>query len=264
MEIETVSLSVLRVTEQTREKVKDVVATELPVTIFLNELEMVTLLCSPTNLKYLAVGFLLSEGLIHGKDDVRDIVVDSQRGIVRVQTAVDKKPTDALSFKRLITSGGGKGGSYYSIADVQGKVKLESKTRISPLEVFALVKAFQYHCRIYRTTGGVHSAALCDKKNILVFSEDIGRHNAIDKIFGECILKDIPTEDRIVLTSGRVSSEVLLKVSKRNIPVLISKSAPTSLGVKLAESLGMTLVGFVRGKRMNIYTNDWRIVADGE
>ena len=89
--------------------------------------------------------------------------------------------------------------------------------------------------------------------------EDIGRHNAIDKIFGECMMEDIPTEDRIVVTSGRVSSEILLKVSRRNIPIIISKSAPTNLGVRLANEMGITLLGFARGKRVNAYTNDWRI-----
>ncbi|MCK5434113.1 MAG: formate dehydrogenase accessory sulfurtransferase FdhD, partial [Dehalococcoidales bacterium] len=109
---------------------------------------------------------------------------------------------------------------------------------------------------------GVHSAALCDTKNIILFSEDIGRHNAIDKIFGECMLTDLPTEDRLIITSGRISSEILFKVAKRNIPILISKSAPTNLGVKLAADFGITLIGFARGKRMNVYTDSWRVVAE--
>jgi FdhD protein len=131
-------------------------------------------------------------------------------------------------------------------------------------DVFTLVSDFQHHSQIYKDTGGVHSAAMCDTKSLLVFNEDIGRHNAIDKIFGECILKDIPTDGRIIITSGRISSEILLKVAKRNVPIIISKSAPTDLGVKLANDLGVTLLGFVRGKRINAYTNNWRIVRDGK
>jgi FdhD protein len=99
---------------------------------------------------------------------------------------------------------------------------------------------------------------------MLVFSEDIGRHNAIDKIFGKCLLEDIPTDDRIVITSGRISSEVLHKVAKRGIPILISISAPTNLGVRIAANLGVTLISSVRGKRMNVCTNDWRIKTDGK
>jgi FdhD protein len=110
----------------------------------------------------------------------------------------------------------------------------------------------------------VHSAALCDTKSILVFSEDIGRHNAIDKVFGECLLKDIPIHDRLLVTSGRVSSEILSKAAKRRIPLLISKSAPTNLGVQLANEVGITLIGFVREKRMNVYTHRWRVLSRGK
>ena len=183
---------------------------------------------------------------------------------MRVETEEDKEFANELIFKRLITSGCGRGASFYSAADVQGQVKVESQIGISPLEVFTLLKEFHHRSQIYRTTGGVHSAALCDAKSILVFNEDIGRHNAIDKIFGECIFRDIPTDDRIIITSGRISSEILLKVAKRNIPLLISKSAPTDLGVRLANDLGVTLIGFVRGERMNVYTNGWRVVTDGK
>jgi len=180
-----------------------------------------------------------------------------------VETEAENKQAGETVFKRLITSGCGRGTSFYSAADVEGQVKVESQTKISALDVFELVAEFQHRSQIFKTTGGVHSAALCDTKSILIFSEDIGRHNAIDKIFGECILKDIPTGDRILVTSGRVSSEILLKAAKRNIPLLISKSAPTDLGVKLANDLGVTLIGFVRGKRMNVYANDWRVVSHG-
>jgi len=248
-----------RVTEEGKKATEDLVIKELPLTIILNNRELVTLLCSPTDLKYLAIGFLFSEGLLSSKDEIEKITVDDRRGVVRVETEEAKESASEFLFKRLITSGCGRGASFYNAADVQGQVKVESQIGISALEVFALVKEFQYRSQIYRTTGGVHSAALCDNKGILIFSEDIGRHNAIDKIFGQCVLKDIPTDDRIIITSGRISSEILLKVAKRNIPVLISKSAPTNLGVRLANDLGITLVGFARGKRMNVYAHDWRI-----
>jgi len=260
-EMEKVPIS--RLTEAGKSSANDVVVREFPLTIVVNNQELVTLLCSPKNLDYLAVGFLSSEGLLKNKDDIKKITIDDRRGAVRVETEAENKQAGELLFKRLITSGCGRGASFYSAADVGRQVKVESQVRISPLEVFELVSEFQHRSQIFRTTGGVHSAALCDAKNILVFSEDIGRHNAIDKIFGECILNDIPTGDRIIVTSGRVSSEILLKAANRNIPLLISKSAPTDLGVRLANDLGVTLIGFVRGKRMNVYSNDWRVVDHG-
>jgi FdhD protein len=118
---------------------------------------------------------------------------------------------------------------------------------------------FIRHSTIFEATGGVHAAALCDRQDVIVFQEDIGRNNAIDKMFGKCIMENIPVEERIVVISCRISSEILLKIARRKIPVVISKSPPTDYGVKLADEMGITLLGFVRGKRMNAYTHDWRI-----
>ena len=252
-----------RVTKEGKQDSEDVVTTELPLTIMVNNKELTTLLCSPTDLKYLTIGFLASEGLIKGKAEIKKITVDEKRGVARVEAVEDKELAPDVS-KRLITSGCGGGVSFRSAADIQEQSKVESETTISNIEVFTLVREFQHRSQVFKATGGVHSAALCDTKNILVFNEDIGRHNAIDKIFGECMLTDIPTDDRIIITSGRVSSEILLKVAKRNIPILISKSAPTNLGVRLAHDLGVTLIGFVRGERMNVYASGWRVTTNGK
>jgi len=246
---------VLRVTEGSRTNIEEVIAKEFSLTIIINNRDLVTLLCSPANLEYLAVGFLSSEGLIKGKDEIKKIMLDEERGVIRVETEEDRDFAG-----RLITSGGGRGAAYYSSVDAPSQIK--AKTEISANKVIALVEDFQQRSPIYRATGGVHSAALCDKDNILVFRDDIGRHNAIDKIFGECLLKDISTAERIVITSGRVSSEILLKVAKRSIPIIISISAPTDLAVRLATDLRVTLIGFVRGGRMNVYTESWRVVAE--
>ncbi|MDP2729495.1 MAG: formate dehydrogenase accessory sulfurtransferase FdhD [Dehalococcoidales bacterium] len=264
MESEIERIPILRLTEESRSSLDDVVARESPLTIILNNQELVTLLCSPKDLDYLAVGFLFSEGLLESKEEVKKITVDEQRGIARIETGEDKALANELIFKRFITSGCGRGASFYSAADTQKQTRVESGMKISTGEILSLVRDFQHHSEVYRATGGVHSAALCDNRNILVFKEDIGRHNAIDKIFGECLLKDIPTGERVIITSGRISSEILLKVARRSIPVIVSKSAPTNLGVKLANDLGITLLGFARGKRLNAYTYDWRIVNDGK
>ncbi len=251
-----------RVAREDKQDTEGIVIRELPLTIILNNRELVTLLCSPTDLKYLAIGFLASEGFLKSKDEINRIIVDDRRGVVRVETKEDKELASELIFKRLITSGCGRGASFYSATDTASQ-KVDSQMKISAHEVFALAHEFQHSSQLYLATHGVHSSALCDTKNILVFSEDIGRHNAIDKIIGECFLKDIPTEDRLIITSGRISSEILHKVAKRGIPVLISKSVPTNLGIRFANDLGITLIGFVRGKRMNVYANDWRVVTDG-
>ncbi len=253
--------SIQRVTEKGRDSVEDMIIREIPLTIFLNSQELVTLLCTPGDLKYLAIGFLYSEGLIKDKGEIEKVVLDGEKGIIWVETNEDKEGIKELTFKRLITSGCGKGATFYNVVDATGCKKVQSKLKISPQEIFDLVNEMQHQSRLYRATGGVHSAALCNNRNVLIFSEDIGRHNAIDKIFGECLLKDIQINNRIIITSGRVSSEILFKIARRNIPIIISISAPTNLAVKLANKLKITLIGFARGKRLNIYTNDWRVTA---
>lgn len=238
---------------------KDMVAAEHTLTITLDKEDLVTLLCSPEKLECLAVGFLCSEGLIKGKGDIREIVLDEKKGLIEITTEGRVHLPDDTVSQRSIGSSGGRGISFHA----SDQHKIESKRTISPSEIFILVEKFLHQSKVYAATGGVHSAALCDTRHILVFSEDIGRHNAIDKVFGECMLKGIPTDDHIVVTSGRVSSEIMHKVVKRNIPILISKSAPTDRGVELAKDLGITLVGFVREGRMNLYTHAGRVVSDG-
>jgi len=256
------TFKIKRFTKTSKQDIEATVVKERPLTIILNNQELVTLLCSPSELKYLAIGFLSSEGLVKGKDDIKKVLVDDRRGIVRVETEDEQEFADELIFKRFITSGCGRGATFYNAADVQGEIKVESQTEISVTEILALTKEFLRHSQMYKETGGVHSAALCNPASILVFADDIGRHNAIDKIFGQCLLEDIPADEHIIISTGRISSEMLLKVAKKNIPIVISKSAPTALGVRLADELGITLIGFVRGQRMNVYTNDWRIETD--
>jgi FdhD protein len=238
-------LTIERITREGRQEVGDFVTEEMPLTIILNNQELVTLLCSPRDLNYLAVGFLVSEGLLRGKEEIKSVLVDNRRGVARVETTGEKVDAGELMFKRLITSGCGRGASFSRAADAREVVKVTSESQISAAEVFNLTRVFQQRSQVYRSTGGVHSAALCDNKNILAFHEDIGRHNAVDKVFGQAILEGIATGDRALLTSGRISSEILLKVAKRRVPILISKSAPTNAGVSLARDMGITLVGFV-------------------
>ena len=249
-----------QLTPKGRRRIEETVAREFPVTLVLNNQELVTLLCSPKNLDDLAVGYLFSEGLLKSKDEIKKLMVDDQRGVVRLNTVVAQEIAQDALFKRVIASGGGIGFSSYGAA-VAASQKVKSETKISTDEVCALVNEFQYCSGVYLATHGVHSAALAKGKRILVFSEDIGRHNAIDKTFGRCLLGSIPTNDKVLMTSGRVSSEMLLKVAKRGTPIIVSISVPTNLGVKLAADLGVTLIGSLKGgRRMNVYANDWRVV----
>lgn len=259
MDERTEYFPVVQIIKNVKEVKTDVVVRELPLTIFLNNKELVTLLCTPENLKDLAVGFLYSEGILQSKEEIDKMALDRQKGIIWIEVKGDKDFVKKLMFKRLIPSGCGQGATFYKVADATSCKEVDSDLRISSQSALNLAKKMQQQSQLYKATGGVHSAALCDKKNLSIFSEDIGRHNAIDKIFGRCLLEGIQTDDKIILTSGRISSEILLKVAKRNIPIIISRSAPTNLAIKLANKLRVTLIGFARGRRINIYANDFRI-----
>ena len=252
---------IIRINDEGTSKVEDRVVEEFSLAIVLNDHELVRLLCSPENLDFLAVGFLFSEGLIKTREDIKEINLEEEKGIIRMKTRDSGKPDKNIFSNRFIGSSGARGVPFEN--NLQWEVGTGSQTRISPREVFTLMDEFIRCSEIFKETGGVHSAALCDKESIIIFHEDIGRHNAIDKVFGESILKDMYTDDLIMITSGRVSSEIVLKVAKKNIPLLISKSAPTNKGVELAHDFCITLLGFVRGRRMNVYTHNRRIAYNG-
>lgn len=240
--------------------VEEPVARESWITIILNNRELVTLLCSPADLKYLAVGFLFSEGLIKSKDEIKQVLVDDQRGTVRVNTVEDKELASDFLFKRLITSGCGGNASFYRSVDAVSE-KVESQVAVSPEEITSMVSKFQHSSESYLKTHGIHSAVLSDGKDFLAFGEDIGRHNAVDKVLGKCLLGNISTHDRILVISGRVSSEILHKAAKASIPVIASISVPTDLGIMISAELGITLIGSVKGKRFKVYANELRVVS---
>jgi FdhD protein len=237
------------------------VAREFPLTIILNGQELVTLLCTPVEMKCLAVGYLASEGLITEKGEIKRILLDADKGVVRIDTKQPVELEQNTPFKRLITSGCGRGASLYTASDVNIS-KIESDMFISPEEIINLVDKFQHHSELYAVTHGVHSAALCDKSGIAVFFEDVGRHNAFDKIFGKCLLETIPLENKIVITSGRMSSDSIYKVAKRGIPVLVSVASPTDLALRIADDLGITLVGRVTRNKIDVYTHTERIFVN--
>jgi FdhD protein len=232
---------------------------EVPLTIFLNSKEVVTLLCIGNHLKELALGFLHSEGMLNSVDEIKSIKLDEEKGIVEIATHRPNPMAEKLFMKRTITSGCGKGSSFYNVMDSIKCKKIDSQIHISALQVLNLMKELHRLSDLYRNTGGVHNSALAVPDRILIFREDIGRHNAVDKINGECLLKGIKKEDKILLTTGRVTSEILIKTGKMGIPILLSRSAVTDLAVSMAQEIGITTVGYVRGARFTIYAHPERI-----
>jgi FdhD protein len=245
---------ILKVSGSGIEGVVDEVASELPVRLVLNGEALVTLLCTPTELEELAVGFLLSEGLLHDRSSLRKLAVLDAGPSIEIEIAGLPKGWEKQFEKRTISSGCGKGITFTNY-DREKDRKIDSRGPVMTVGSIRdqLIK-FRNISALYLETGGVHSAALSDGKDILFFSEDIGRHNAVDKLIGKAFLKDVSIENKVLITSGRVTSEIVTKAGRNRFPILISRAAPSCMAISYAEDIGITLIGFARGDRMNIYS----------
>lgn len=253
------NFQVTKISEGGREELIVPVTTEIPFTINLNNQELVTLLCGPQDLKELSVGFLFTSGLMLSYKEIKSIVVDEKSWVCNVETQ-DKEKDKDLIFKRMYTSGCGRGAIIYNALDAMHKQRISSEFKIPAKKIIALTKELQAGSGEYRETHGVHSAALADNRKILLFIDDIGRHNAIDKIIGAALIQNIDFSDKIILSTGRISSEIIFKIQKCRLPIIVSKSAPTDQACKLAKSLNITLIGLVRGSSMNVYSAEERII----
>jgi FdhD protein len=253
---------ILKVSGNNVDGVVDSVATELPITLVVNREPLVTLLCTPSELEALAIGFLLTEGILHDKETIKKLEVDEKELSVHIELSDLPSDFSKKFEKRTISSGCGKGITFTSYR-TEADRRIEAKGPLLSLEdIRKLLSVFRHISKLYIETGGVHSAGLSDGKDILFFSEDIGRHNAVDKLIGKAFLKSISVENKILITSGRVTSEIMTKAGRNSFPVLISRAAPSCMAVSYAEDIGITLIGFARGDRMNIYTWPNRIKTD--
>lgn len=254
-------IKITRYKEGRAEAIEDVVASEVPLTIFLNDEQLLTLLCTPDKMEYLAIGFLFSEGIINSAEDIESLDLNKKTTTIRIKTKNKPDINREMIFgKRIITSGCGKGMTFFDYRDFSQCEKITSGIKVSADKILQLMSDFQKKSELFRETGGVHSAALSDGEIILLFAEDLGRHNALDKIFGQALSENIGLADKLVLTSGRLSSEITIKAVKRGIPMIVSPSAPTDLAVRIAKEVSITLVGFARGRRLNIYSGGQRIM----
>jgi FdhD protein len=224
---------------------------ERELTVYVNLHELVTILCTPRKLKYLVLGFLYAEGIISSIDDVIMMRVCDEESEVDVRL---KNPAFELPTKRRLTSGCG-GGSTFSMKGQE----VESDLMVTPNEVMSLMKQLQNEMDLYQLSGGVHTSALSDKGKLIVLSEDIGRHNTLDKIQGECLAMGVSTTDRLILTTGRVSSEMLLKAARMKTPIVVSRHTPTGTAISLAHDLGIALVGRANSTRLSVYSHPERL-----
>src|SRR6266571_57599 len=238
-----------------REVAADVVR-EQPLTLWVNGEKFLTLLCTPLKLEDLIVGYLWMEKVIAGLEDVLSVEVSAVDGRGDV---ILRRPV-TLPVERILTSGCG-GGITFRI-DHRLFPRLASAVRVRPEQLGRGMKALFTAAVEYQRSRGIHGAGLWDGERLLVVAEDVGRHNAVDKIKGEALRRGIATEDLVLLSTGRISSEMLLKAARMGVPVVASRTSPTEMAVALAEQLGITVCGYVRSDGLNVYAGEAVMLGD--
>jgi FdhD protein len=258
----TIKRTITRYSQGTITEHVDAIVTEHPITIKLNQNEFATLVCTPEYIEDMVIGFLASEGVIRGFGDIDDIWIQEKEGFAHVKTNYLNHFYEKFHSKRYITSCCGKSRQsfvFFNDAKMSHYFK-EVNVTLTYEECFQLMEEMQKSSNMFIQTGGVHNAALCNKAELILSRDDIGRHNALDKIYGYCLRNQISLKDKVLVFSGRISSEILTKVAKIGCEIVLSKSAPTELALELAEELGITTVGFIRNHSLNVYTRRDRIV----
>jgi FdhD protein len=242
--------------------VKDFIAEEKPLHIFLNRIQYATIFCSPTNLKELAVGHLLTEDIINSLEEIAGINF-KEEGIcqIKLKPSVNIRNRLKLSQKmsRIILSAcGGSHQPSKKLPKIKSNIKVKAET------IQKCVNNLNYIAETFRKTGGVHAAALYKSDGTLVaFAEDVGRHNAVDKVIGMSALAKVNFSECFLAVSGRLTGDMVFKAAKMGLPIVASLAAALDSGVDIAKTVNLTLIGFVRGKRMNIYNASERVSMEG-
>ena len=225
--------------------------------IYVNGESLATMMCSPLQLEALTVGFLYNEGVIESADEIGHLQLNLTKSVADVILTRDEVK---LPRRMILTTGCGGGVTGQELS--ASYPALESEFVTAPAVVLRLMRQLQGAAQLYNAVRGVHTAVLGDDSCLLVSAEDVGRHNAVDKVAGQALLDGIDTRDRILLTSGRISSEMLGKARRMRVPIVASRTAPTSITVELAQAWKICVVGYVRAGGMRVYTHGWRLGLD--
>ncbi len=238
------------------------VVEERPLTIYLNSREIVTAMTIGDYPEYLAIGFLLNQGMLRPLDEVTSVQFDEELEVVVVRTAQETDHEEKLA-KKTRTSGCAVGTVFGDMMDGLGDVALpDAQVRTSDL--YALAHKINRTPSLYLEAGAIHGTVLCQGDQPLVYMEDVGRHNAVDKIAGWMFQEGTAAGDKVLYTTGRLTSEMVIKTALMGIPVLASRSGFTAWGVEIAQQVGLTLIGRMRGQRFVCLSGEERLVRDAD
>lgn len=263
------SVKITRINKEQRSEIKDTVLIESPVDLIVNSEPLVNIICLPKDLKELSVGFLFSIGIINSITDIKEVRVNELENQIYIELS------DSINFKvknldinpvgRVVDTSCGISSPWRDIIKKALKnekklIKTKDDMKLSSGIIFSAIKQIYKEMTLYRATGGCHGAAIFNMEgDLLSLKEDIGRHNAIDKVIGDMLLTNKNFNNVFLTSSGRLTGDCVLKAVRAKIPLVASVSAAIESGIRMAFAYGITLIGFVRGSRMNIYTHSFRI-----
>jgi len=238
------------------------VVEERPLTIFLNSQEIVTAMTIGDHPKYLAVGFLINQKMLLPDDQIEKIEYDNDIETIIIRTTRKTSYEEKLK-KKTKTSGCAVGTVFGDMLEGLDAINLPN-SEVKTSWIYSLVKKINTTPSLYLTAGAIHGTVLCEKDQPLIYMEDVGRHNAVDKISGWMFLNQIPPENKILYTTGRLTSEMVIKTALMGIPVLASRSGFTAWGAEIANEIGMTLIGRLRGRRFLCLSGQHRLKWDAD
>lgn len=240
-------------------EVEDEVAVDEAICLFINDDYYTTFIASPTMIRELVIGHLLSEGIVENLSEVETVEIKPSRVSAYLNHELDSKKLldERLSIISTFC------GNSKPVKLKQLRLPEDNDATVEPELLWSLVVELNKRSEAYKRTGGTHSAMLCDMKGAFnFFAEDVGRHNAVDKVIGGALLAGVDVQKSMLVCSGRMSGDMVLKAFRSRIPIVTSVAGPLESGVRIAQHLGLTLVGFVRGRKMNIYTHSERVVSE--
>ena len=236
---------------------------ELPLTIYVNKKEVVTLMTLGHYPESLVIGYLRNQGFISSLNDLESVHVDWDTNSAAVKTISALDDFQNQLTHKVVTSGCGQGTTFGGVWNDLKNKNLKAK-KIKQSIIYKVLKLLHEKNEIYRQSGAVHGCAICDENNIIDFIEDVGRHNAVDAIAGNMWLNNVESDNKIFYTTGRLTSEMVIKVSQMNIPYLISRSGITEMGLNVARETGVTLIGRAKGRHFLVYHGSSNITYDAK
>ncbi|MBL13009.1 MAG: formate dehydrogenase family accessory protein FdhD [Rhodospirillaceae bacterium] len=247
--------------DQNGKEISTKVTIERPLTLYLNSQEIVTMMTIGDYPEYLAIGYLLNQNMLYPEDKIISIDYDQDLAVVVVRTHNETNFEDKLR-KKTLTSGCAQGTIFGDLMEHVEKTRFAYNTSISTSVIFSLLNKINTTPSLYLESGAIHGCVLAETDHPIVYMEDVGRHNAVDKIAGYMRQENIEPEDKIFYTTGRLTSEMIIKTIHMGIPILISRSGFTEWGVSLARKANLTLIGRAKGKRFIALSGENRIIYD--